>query len=139
MISKEQKNKFFRLARKQAVKLKTVDELSKQEQYLFKLSKRANRRLKTSAEGMRYSSTFDKAQAQFVVDYRWCNILLDELKEIQNKRIPLSKYDADSEWLDDFVNENYDWVTETLTEKELAAIYPDVVEDMKYSEDKEEG
>lgn len=89
MISKEQKNKFFRLARKQAVKLKTVDELSKQEQYLFKLSKRANRRLKTSAEGMRYSSTFDKAQAQFVVDYRWCNILLDELKETQNKRIPL--------------------------------------------------
>lgn len=134
MVSKKEEEKFAKIAKRQAEKIKKSDELSKQERYLFNLVKRANERAKFDAEAMRHIEIFDRAQAQFSIDYRWCNLLIDELKEVQDKRMAISKYDADSKWLDGFADENWDWVNDSLSEEEFAAVFPDIAEDMKYSE-----
>lgn len=135
MVSKKEEAKFCRVAKEQVKKLKKCDELSKQERYLFNLAKRANERVKIDAECMKCLPLFERAQAQFAIDYEWCEVLLNEAKEVQDERLILSKYDNDSRWLDDFADKNFDWIQDSLSEKEFAAIFPDIAEDMKNSEE----
>lgn len=134
MVSKKEEVKFCRLARKQIAELKLSDKLLKQERFLFRLAARANRRVQIDAECMKCQPLFELAQTRFAIDYEWCEILLNELKEVQDKQAEISRYDADSKWLSDFTDKNWDWVQDSLSEEEFAELFPDIAEDMAYSE-----